>query len=49
MIYLPPVQSVFHTAGLSLSQLGILVTFPFIVWGSDEAYRAYRRLSPASG
>jgi Cation transporting ATPase, C-terminus len=28
MIYLPPVQSVFHTAGLSLSQLGILVTFP---------------------
>jgi calcium-translocating P-type ATPase len=43
IIYLPPLQSLFHTAGLDLSQLALLATFPFIVWGTDEAWRAWRR------
>ncbi len=43
IIYAPPLQSLFHTAGLDLGQLALLATFPFLVWGSDEAYRAWRR------
>ena len=43
IIYLPPLQSLFHTAGLDLSQLALLATFPFLVWGTDEAWRAWRR------
>ncbi|MBN9621762.1 MAG: cation-transporting P-type ATPase, partial [Actinobacteria bacterium] len=43
IIYLPPVQAVFHTAGLELWQLAILACFPFVVWGSDELHRAWRR------
>jgi magnesium-transporting ATPase (P-type) len=47
IIYLPPLQSVFHTAGLGAGQVAILATFPFVVWGSDEAYRAWRRAKAA--
>jgi magnesium-transporting ATPase (P-type) len=43
IIYLPPLQGIFHTASLGLGQLALLATFPFIVWGSDELYRAHRR------
>ncbi|HVW46362.1 MAG TPA: cation-transporting P-type ATPase [Solirubrobacterales bacterium] len=43
IIYAPPLQALFHTAGLDLSQLALLATFPFLVWGSDEAWRARRR------
>jgi calcium-translocating P-type ATPase len=50
IIYLPPVQSVFHTAALSAWQLAVLATFPVLVWGSDELHRAWRRKrSPATG
>jgi calcium-translocating P-type ATPase len=48
IIYLPPLQSLFHTAGLDLGQLSLLATFPFIVWGTDEAWRAWRRRQPGA-
>ena len=44
VIYLPPLQSVFGTAGLSLPDLAPLAAFPILVWGSDEVRRwAVRR------
>jgi calcium-translocating P-type ATPase len=43
VIYLPPLQSFFHTRPLALEDLLLLATFPFIVWGSDELYRAWLR------
>jgi calcium-translocating P-type ATPase len=43
LIYLPPLQSVFHTAALGLPELALLASFPVIVWGSDELRRAWRR------
>jgi calcium-translocating P-type ATPase len=43
LIYLPPVQSIFHTAALGLPELALLVCFPVIVWGSDELRRAWLR------
>jgi magnesium-transporting ATPase (P-type) len=39
IIYAPPLQSLFHTAGLVPWQLALLATFPFAVWGVDEAWR----------
>jgi magnesium-transporting ATPase (P-type) len=43
IVYVPPAQSVFHTAGLSVRDLAVLATFPFIVWGSDELWRWRQR------
>ena len=43
LIYLPPLQSIFHTAALGLPELALLASFPVIVWGSDELRRAWRR------
>ena len=43
VIYLPPLQGVFGTAALGLSQLAILIPFPVIVWGVDELVRYARR------
>jgi calcium-translocating P-type ATPase len=43
LIYLPPLQSVFHTAALGLSEVALLATFPVIVWGSDELRRSWIR------
>ena len=43
IIYLPPLQSVFHTAPLGAPQLLVLLFFPFIVWGSDELWRWRQR------
>nr|MDQ2896723.1 cation-transporting P-type ATPase [Actinomycetota bacterium] len=43
LIYLPPIQDIFHTAPLGLSELGLLACFPPIVWCSDELRRAWRR------
>ncbi len=42
VVYLPPLQDVFATAGLGPAELAILATFPFLVWASDELRR--RRL-----
>jgi magnesium-transporting ATPase (P-type) len=43
LIYLPPLQRVFHTAALGAPELALLATFPVIVWGSDELRRAWNR------
>ena len=49
IIYLPPLQSVFHTAPLGARELLVLLCFPFIVWGSDELWRwRARRLQGAA-
>ncbi len=49
IIYLPPLQSIFGTAGLGPRELAPLAAFPIIVWGSDELRRAAVRLSRATG
>jgi magnesium-transporting ATPase (P-type) len=46
IVYLPPLQSLFHTAALDPGQVALLATFPFVVWGTDEAWRAWRRRHP---
>jgi magnesium-transporting ATPase (P-type) len=43
LIYLPPLQGLFHTAPLGLPELALLACFAPIVWGSDELRRAWRR------
>jgi magnesium-transporting ATPase (P-type) len=43
LIYLPPLQDVFATAGLGPAELALLFTFPWIVWGTDELRRAVVR------
>jgi calcium-translocating P-type ATPase len=43
LIYLPPLQSIFHTAALGVPELALLASFPVIVWGSDELRRAWQR------
>ena len=39
VVYLPPLQNLFATAGLGVPELLLLATFPPIVWGSDELRR----------
>jgi magnesium-transporting ATPase (P-type) len=46
LIYLPPLQSIFHTAALGLPELALLASFPVIVWGSDELRRGWLRRHP---
>jgi calcium-translocating P-type ATPase len=43
IIFVPPVQSIFKTASLSVAELAILACYPVIVWGSDELWRWRRR------
>ena len=43
VVYLPPLQHVFGTAALGPAELAILLTFPPIVWGSDELRRFLKR------
>jgi len=43
IIYLPPLQAIFQTRALGIGELTILAVFPFLVWGSDELYRALVR------
>ncbi len=43
LIYLPPLQSLFATGPLGATEIAILATFPFVVWGSDELRRWIRR------
>jgi calcium-translocating P-type ATPase len=47
LVYLPPLQGVFGTASVGLTDLGFLLPFPIIVWGADELrrYRARRKQS----
>jgi magnesium-transporting ATPase (P-type) len=39
LIYLPPLQDLLGTAGLTLDMLAFVAPFPFIVWGADELRR----------
>ena len=39
LIYFPPFQSLLGTASLPLTDLLIVLPFPFIVWGADELRR----------
>ena len=48
VIYLPPLQDIFHTASLSAADLLLLAAFPPIVWGSDELRRWIARRRGAS-
>jgi calcium-translocating P-type ATPase len=43
LIYLPPLQTVFGTRPLGISDLALLATFPVIVWGVDELRRRHLR------
>jgi magnesium-transporting ATPase (P-type) len=43
LVYLPPLQTVFHTAALSATDIAILATFPVIVWATDELRRWRQR------
>jgi calcium-translocating P-type ATPase len=51
LIYVPFLQDVFGTAALGASELGVLATFPVIVWGADELRRARLRAhrTPVNG
>jgi calcium-translocating P-type ATPase len=51
LIYLPPLQDVFHTAALDVGEVALLACFAPIVWGSDELRRWWvrRRASSPSG
>jgi magnesium-transporting ATPase (P-type) len=49
VVYLPPLQQVFGTAPLGLSELTVLSVFPIIVWGSDELRRAHASTDRTSG
>jgi magnesium-transporting ATPase (P-type) len=46
LVYLPPLQPVFHTAALSATNIAILATFPVIVWATDELRRWWLRMRP---
>ena len=39
LVYVPFLQDVFGTAALGPTEIAILATFPFIVWGADELRR----------
>jgi calcium-translocating P-type ATPase len=43
LIYTPPLQRVFGTSALGFAELGLLVSFPLLVWGADELRRAMLR------
>jgi calcium-translocating P-type ATPase len=48
VVYVPPMQHIFGTAALGPPELAVLVTFPILVWGSDELRRWWRRRGPAT-
>ncbi|MFI2364688.1 cation-translocating P-type ATPase [Promicromonospora sp. NPDC019610] len=43
LVTVPALQRVFGTAVPPAQSLALLVPFPFVVWGADEAWRAWRR------
>jgi magnesium-transporting ATPase (P-type) len=43
VIYVPVLQRVLGTASLGVRDVALLLLFPFVVWGSDEARRAFNR------
>lgn len=49
VIYLPTAQDLLGTRPLGLAEVAFLATFPVVVWGVDEAYRALRRRAAGRG
>jgi sodium/potassium-transporting ATPase subunit alpha len=47
LLYVEPVQSVFHTSSIPLSNLWILVPFPILLFISHETYKWRKRSSKA--
>lgn len=43
VVYLPPLQAIFGSAGLAGWMLLMLVPMPVLVWGVDELYRWWLR------
>jgi calcium-translocating P-type ATPase len=43
LVYVPFLQGVFGTAALGVTEIAILATFPFVVWGADELRRYWTR------
>ncbi|MFB9557143.1 cation-transporting P-type ATPase [Streptomyces roseoviridis] len=43
LVYAPPLQHLFGTAALPLDVVLLVLTFPVLVWGTDELRRARRR------
>jgi calcium-translocating P-type ATPase len=43
VVYAPPLQRLVGTRGLGVPELVVLATFPAIVWGADEVFRAIGR------
>jgi calcium-translocating P-type ATPase len=46
LVYLPPLQAVFHTAPLGAADAAILAAFAVIVWATDELRRGWIRRRP---
>jgi calcium-translocating P-type ATPase len=46
LVYLPPLQTVFHTAPLRATDIAILAGFAVIVWATDELRRWWLRRRP---
>ncbi|MEP7088510.1 MAG: cation-transporting P-type ATPase [Nocardioidaceae bacterium] len=49
IIYVPVLQRVFNTTALPLWQVALVLPFPFVVWGVDEARRWHARRTPEPG
>ena len=49
LIYLPFLHHIFGTAALSPAQLAVVVPYPFVVWGADEARRWVQRRRAVRG
>ena len=43
LVYLPPLQAVFHTAPLGAGDIAILAGFAVVVWATDELRRRWMR------
>ena len=43
LVTVPPLQAIFGTRGLGLSEIALLCSFPVVVWGADELRRARLR------
>ncbi|MBO8191233.1 cation-transporting P-type ATPase [Streptomyces oryzae] len=48
LVWAPPFQSVFGTAPLPWDVVALLLTFPVLVWGTDELRRSLRRRRKAA-
>jgi calcium-translocating P-type ATPase len=49
VVWFPPFQDVFGTAGVDGLAILVVLPFPLIVWGADELRRARRRTARRSG